>query len=96
MLSGEVPWTGAWIGVKRSLWVPLPGINRGFIYVPVALVLLWVDGILHHLRNPGKMILQEKPMHKGCPWFQSDAEWILSIHIWEGRTCFDPGRCPVV
>ena len=33
----------------------------------------WMDEILHHLRNPGRMIPLEIPTKNAFPWFQSGA-----------------------
>ena len=34
------------------------------------LLILWMDAILHHLRNPGMMIPLQTPTSNGFPWFK--------------------------
>ena len=40
---------------------------------PIQKVILWMDEILHHLRNAGIGIPLEIPTNNGLPWFQSRA-----------------------
>ena len=48
----------------------LAAANHMFRNCPSFLVVLWVDEILHHLRNPGMMIPRQIPTNNGFPWFQ--------------------------
>ena len=41
--------------------------------IPLLSMILWMDEILHHLRNPGMMIHLQIPTNYGLPWFQSGA-----------------------
>ena len=42
--------------------------------------ILWMDEILHHLRNPGMMIPLSILTNNGFPWSQSGAGFRPSIH----------------
>ena len=50
---------------------------------------LWMDEILHHLRNPGMMIPLYIPMNHGFPWFPSGAGFRPStVFTMEHRSVF--------
>ena len=46
--------------------------------------LLWMDEILHHLRNPGMMNPLQIPMNNDVPWFPSGAGFRPSTVSTEG------------
>ena len=64
--------------------------------------ILWMDEILHHLRNPGMMILLQIPTSNGFPWFprwcETDFATIHSIAPGKNRESqnklrFNPEVC---